>query len=371
VDVSGGNLLGRWTRTLGPESEIQLQAYYDQTFRRIPNTLAEDLDTFDLDFQHRFSAGDAHNVVWGVGYRMIDDEIVNGPGLAFLPPLVTREWFSGFVQDEITLVPDQLELTLGTKAEHNEYSGLEVQPGIRLSWNPAEGQSVWVAVSRAVRTPSRIDREFFVPRDPPFTLLQGGPDFDSEKLTAYELGYRVQLASRVSAGLATFYHDYAELRSLERVNPATPFPVVIGNGLTGQSYGAEFTVDYHVHDAWRLHAGLTRLLIDFRARPGSTDTSGGSSEAHDAGHQFFLRSSVDLPHGWEFDVAYRHVGEITDQGVPSYGELDARLAWRVSDELEISLVGQNLLHDQHAEFGAAAARQEIERSIHGRITWRH
>jgi iron complex outermembrane receptor protein len=367
--VDGGNVIGRWSHTFSERSDLKLQMYYDRTHRRISNAFAEVLNTYDVDFQHRFPLGERQNVVWGLGYRFIKDDIGNSPGLAFLPPQVSRQWLSGFVQDEIALVKDRLHLTLGTKIERNAYTGIEYQPSSRLDWKLNQHQTIWAAVSRAVRTPSRIDRELFVPARPPF-LLAGGPTFDSEELLAYELGYRIQPYQRLSLSLATFYNAYNNLRSIEQVNPPARLPVVIGNGLKGESYGAEFTGDYRVAERWRLRAGYTELQIHIRLKPGSTDTTLGSGESHDANRQFFLRSSLDLPRHIELDSTFRYVSRITNQSVPAYGELDLRLGWRPNPSLEFSLVGQNLLHNQHVEFGSPNARREIERSMYGKVIWR-
>lgn len=373
IDVSGGNLLGRWSRVLGVSSDFHLQAYFDRTHRLVPGTFGEDLETYDVDFQHRFPLAARQDIVWGLGYRLTRDDITNYPVLAFLPARVSRQWFTAFVQDEIALVRDRLQLTLGTKIEHNDYTGFEYQPSARLAWKLSPQQTVWGAVSRAVRTPSRIDRELYAPRDPPFTLLVGNPNFTSEVLLAGELGYRVQPQPRLSFSLATFYNDYDKLRSVELANPPAPFPITLGNGLRGASYGAELSADYRVTETWRLRAGYTELRIHFSHKPGSTDTSVGTSEAQDPRHQALLRSSLDLPGNWQLDATYRYVGSIDDQNVPSYSEADLRLAWLPRPAIELSLVGQNLLHDRHAEFGSLAGpppRQEIERGVYGKALWR-
>ena len=367
--VDGGNVIGRWSHKFSERSDLKLQLYYDRTHRRIPNTFAEVLNTYDVDFQHRFPLGERQDIVWGLGYRFINDNVNNSPGLAFLPPRVSRQWLSGFVQDEITLVKHRLHLTFGTKIEHNDYTGYEYQPSGRLAWKLTQRQTIWAAISRPVRTPTGIDREIFVPASPPF-LLNGGPAFDSEELLAYELGYRIQPSERLSLSLATFYNSYNDLRSLEQVNPPAHLPIVIGNGLKGESYGAELTGDYRVADRWRLRAGYTELQIHIRPKPGSSDTTLGSGESHDANRQFFLRSSLDLPRHFEFDSTFRYVSRIANQRVPAYGELDQRLAWQPNPSLEFSLVGQNLLHNRHVEFGSPNARREIERSIYGKVIWR-
>lgn len=369
VRVSGGNVLGRWTRTFSGKSNLTLQWYYDRTHRRIPGTFAEDLGTYDVDFQHRFPIGKRHDVTWGAGYRLIDDQQHNDyPVLAFLPAHVRREWFSVFAQDEITLLQDRLHLTLGTKLEHNYYTGLESQPGARLAWLPAREQTVWAAVSRAVRTPSRIDSEFYAPRDPPFTLLQGNPDFASEELLAYELGWRVQPQPQLSLALALFYHDYNRLRSTERVNPAAPLPFFLGNGQEGTATGGELTADYHVTGSWRLRAGYTQLHLRLRNKPGSTSPPPTHTDPE---HQFTLRSLLDLPGQIEWDATYRYVAHIASSRVPAYDELDLRLGWQPTAALEFSLVGQNLLRPRHGEFNPPASRQQIARGFYGKIIWRH
>jgi iron complex outermembrane receptor protein len=271
-------------------------------------------------------------------------------------------------------VPTKWYFTIGTKLEHNEYTGFEIQPSARLAWRINERHSLWTAVSRAVRTPSRIDGELQASGNTATPILQANPDFQSEKLIAYELGYRTQITHRASAAIATFYSDYEDLRSIERVNPPAQFPVYIGNGLTGESYGAELTADYQVTDNWQLHAGYTELRVHLHRKPDSTDLNPGSSEAHDPEQFWSLRSALTLSRSTQLDVNYRHVGQIANQRVPAYGELDVRLAWRARPNVEVSVVGQNLLHAQHAESGTVSTslvntRKEVERSIYGKVSW--
>ena len=197
-------------------------------------------------------------------------------------------------------------LILGTKVEHNDYTGFELQPAGRVSWTTRRGGTLWAAVSRAVRTPSRIDRELFVPGQPPY-LLEGGPDFRSEDLLAYELGYRVQAQDRLRMTLATFYNRYDHLRSVEMVNPPAPLPIILANGLEGKSYGAELTADYRLTNTWQLRAGYTEMRVRTEAKPGSTDTTRASS---DPDRQLSLRSSLDLPAQLKLDADARYVGAI-------------------------------------------------------------
>jgi len=226
---------------------------------------------------------------------------------------------------------------------------------------------VWGAVSRALRTPSRIDRELFAPAQPPY-FLAGGPDFRSEEEIAYELGYRLQHRA-LQASLATFYNHYDGLRSLEQTNPPATLPLVIGNGLNGESYGAELSAGYQLTNRWRVRAGYTEMRVHIWAAPTSTDASGGRVESQSPDRQFSLSSSTDLPANLRIDGVFRYVGAIANQQLPAYAELDTRLTWSPTAQLDLSLVGQNLLHRRHAEFGSPTTRREIERGLHGSVAW--
>jgi iron complex outermembrane recepter protein len=366
--LNGGNVMGRWARTLSPTSDIRVRVYFDRTYRDNPGVFAEGLNTYDAEFQHRILLGRRHNVVWGVSYRLLDDHVRNSGPLTFLPTDISRSLFAGFLQDEITLVPERLSVALGTKLEHNEYTGFEIQPSARVNWRMSRSGTLWAAVSRALRTPSRIDRELFAPANPPY-VLAGGPDFRSEELMAYELGYRLQRRA-LMLSLSTFYNRYDGLRSVEQANPPAALPLVIGNGAEGESYGAELSADYRVADAWRVRAGYTELRVNLWAKPTSTDPSAGSNESFSPDRQFSLNSSVDLPLDLRVDGGLRYVGRIANQQLPAYTELDARLTWSPTAQLALSIVGQNLLHRRHAEFGTLAARREIERGLHGAVEWK-
>jgi iron complex outermembrane receptor protein len=366
--MSGSNVIGHWSHVLGENSDLRLQIYYDHTFRSIPGSFSQTLDTYDVDFQHRFPVGHAHVLVWGFGFRMVDDDIVNTPANAFLPPQVSRQWSNLFVQDKIVLVEDRLRLTAGTKLEHNDVTGYEFEPSARLAFTPDKDNTIWTAVSRAVRTPSRVDTDLFSPATPPYRIA-GGPNVISEKLLAYEVGYRVQFDPRVAVSLATFYNDYEDLRSLEPLNPPAAFPAVISSGLRGHSSGAELSADWWVADWWRLHAGWTELRVSSEPQPGSPDRGTSRSIAMDPNRQLSLRSQLTLPANWEADAALRYVGPINSQKLPGYTELDLRLGWRPSPAWELSLVGQNLLHDHHPEFNAPSSRREIQRSLYGKASW--
>jgi len=371
IAVSGRNVIAKWSRTLSERSSLAAHLYYDRTHRDIPGLFGEDLDTYDFDLQHRTRLGDRHDVVWGLGYRNINDRTVIGSdsSLAFLPLHVAREWFTGFVQDEIALLPDRVHLTLGTKIEHNDYTGFELQPSGRVNWTLSPSATLWAAVSRAVRAPSRIDRELFAPAKPPYFLV-GGPDFHSEEQLAYELGYRYHQGS-LALSMATFYSRYHGLRSLEQVNPPAPVPLVIGNGQDGESFGAEMTAEYWLTNRWRVHAGYTELRVHVWPNPGSTDASRGATESQIPDRQFLLLSSVDLPAHVGLSAWFRAIDDINNELVPAYAELNVTLTWQPTSKLDLSVVGQNLLHDQHREFGAATSptRRDIQRGVYGAVAW--
>lgn len=364
----GENVLGRWSRNFSETSALALQMYFDHTSRNAPGTLRDELTTYDVDFQHRFLWNARHSIVWGASYRMYNSETVGTTAQHYIPANRTLTVFSGFIQDEIGLLQDQVKFTFGTKIEHNEYTGVEYQPSVRLAWLIDPRQNLWGAVSRAVRTPARIDREQYLPGGPPYTRI-GNDTFESEELLAYELGYRVQPTQRLSLAAAAFYDDYDKVRSIERVNPAAAVPTIIGNGQQGESYGVELTADYLVTDWWRLHVADTEIRVQLRPRPGSSDVSYGANESFDPRHQFSVRSSFDLPRGWQLDASYRRISALNNQNTPAYGELDLRVAWRASEKLELSLTGQNLLHRRHWEFIAQGGIRQIERSVYGKLLW--
>ena len=369
IRVNGMNVLGRWSRQLAQNSDVKLQVYYDRTHRRIPGSFTQDIDTYDVDFQHRLPLGSAHDLVWGLGFRLVADDVVNTPANAFLPPRVSRASFSAFTQDEIALRKDLLHLTVGTKIEHNDYTGFEFEPSARLAWTPDKRQTIWGAISRAVRTPSRIDRDLFSPATPPYRIA-GGEKVVSEKLMAYEFGYRVKLEAGLALSLATFLNNYDDLRSLEPLAPPLAFPVEASSGLRGRSTGAELTAEWRATSLWRLRAGWTELRVRSEPQSGTLDRGTRDSIARDPNHQVALHSLLDLSAKWECDVDLRYVAPIQTQAVPGYTECDLRLGWRPSPAWELSLLGQNLLHPRHAEFNTPGARRELQRAIFGKASWR-
>ena len=368
VEVDGGNVIGRWTRELGKDSNLTLQAYFDRTHRLIPQVFEEERNTYDLELHHQFQSGE-HAIVYGANYRASQDDIGNlGPSLAFLPASDTQHLVSAYFQDEWYLVPDLFSITAGTKIEYNTLSGFEIQPTARFLWLPAKGQTIWGAISRAVRTPTRIDQDLVAPN--PSTglpvFLAGTSEFDSEELVAYELGYRSKLMERLSFDLAVFYNDYDNLRSQE-VQPNGA--ILLENLQEGESYGGTLSAKWRVADWWELDGSVSLLQLAIRGRGGSNDESGGTGEANDPDTSFLAHSAIDLPGNVQFDSYLRFVDELPNPATPSYLELDLRLAWSPFKDLEIAIVGRNLLHDSHAEFAGTTITREVPRSVYGTLRW--
>lgn len=368
-DVSGGNLLGRWSQTFSERSNYSLQVYYDTAAFRQP-TLAsafapfgysqDRLDTLDVDFQNQLGLGSDTTLIWGLGYRNLEDDFEPAPGLALNPPKLRQDLVSGFAQLSFQLRPE-VEFTIGSKLEYNNYTGVEVQPSARLQWTAAKDQLIWTSVSRAVRTPSRVDRDIAEPSSPPFILV-GGENFNAETLIAYEAGYRGRLNSQTLVSAALFYNQYDRIRSVA-LTPTTILPFFFANDLEGHTYGAELTATYQVNSSWRLIAGYDYLRDDIHVRPGGFDLNNALNETADPQNQFSLRSSTDLPHGLELDGQFRWIDSFTINNngkpatVPSYADLDLRIGWQATRRFSVALVGQNLLHKSHPEYGAPGPAQ--------------
>jgi iron complex outermembrane receptor protein len=363
-DVSGGNIVARWQHRIDDTSSMRLQAYFDRTHREHLGAFGEKLDIFDLDFQHLWMPLKGHTLVWGGGYRYARDDITNSAALAFLPAQRSLKWGNVFAQDDVALAKT-VNLTLGLKLEGNPYSGHEWLPNLRLGWQPADHSLLWGALSRAVRAPSRIDREFYVPGQPPF-VLAGNDTFASEIANVAEIGYRTQWSSLVSFSITAFHHRYPNLRSVEPVTPR----LTLGNGFKGRTSGVEGWGSWRLMPAWRLAGGFVLLREHFDRKEGSRDVGGPSQIANDPRQTAQLRSSWDVTPKIEFDVAARYVGRLPDPVVPAYTVVDARLGWRVIPDLELSLVVQNAFDRKYSEFGTVAARAEFDRAFFVKAQWK-
>jgi len=386
---SGGDLLLRWNHRWAGGSKTTLQMYYDRTERSSVSDRTIH-DVFDLDFQNQIQFGGRHDVVWGLGFRSTVEKIRGSFEVSFTPSNRTLLLFSGFAQDEITLVRDRLRLTLGAKLEHNDFTGLEVQPSLRLLWTPHRRHTLWAAVARAVRTPSvgeqsvRLNSAAFPGPEGMTYLLAflGDPDFKSEDLLAYEFGYRAQPGKRLSLDVAAFYNVYHHLASAE---PGIPFlesspspphlvlPIHLGNQVDGAGYGIEVAASYTPVRPWKLSGSYSWLRTQVRHDPSNPNISSLSLPGDNPQHQFQLHSYLSLPRSFEFDTNLFYIDELKTQGIPRYTRLDTRLAWHPKEKLELSCGLQNLLNAQHPEFSSTLGIQgsaQVKRSYYGKITWR-
>ncbi len=360
-DFTGGNILGRWAHAFGEANSLEVQAYYDRNIRHELSGVDSDTQTWDIALQHAVTPFENHNVVWGAGYRFIDDEVISPPGsFAFLDP-EQRELYSAnlFVQDQWRLRED-LILTLGLKLETGTFRDLEPLPSLRLGWRVSDNAFLWGAASRAVRIPSRIDRNLTAPG-----FLEGGA-FIREELWAYELGYRGQPTATTTLSVSLFYNDYDDLRTAD-IGPGFTFPIQLANSARGRTWGAEVWGTWDVTPMWRLSAGLFAMEKDFELKPGSRDLSGIASAGDDPDFQATLRSQFDLTEAVDIDISLRAVDDL--RTVPAYVEADARLGWRLNDKVELSLSGANLLDERHFESDNAGTRRQIGRTVQIGLRW--
>ena len=391
LEVHGGNLLGRWSRRFSPRSDLALQAYADYAVRTQASQFGSiGVTTIDLDFQHHFGLGSRHDILWGLGYRLISDEVSGAFPVGFDPPSRNVNLITGFIQDEVGVVPDRLTLNLGSKFEHNSYTGFELQPTARFLWTPSLSTSVWAAVSRAVRTPSRIDSDLRLVAQvfdaPPITRIEalGSDTLEAETLIAYEAGYRVVPHERISLDVSLYYHDYSRLRSLAPGAPALEgsvvvVPFTVGNDAHARSYGGTASATVRASPWWRVRASYTYLNmtagLEDDVLPGTiADVNPGLNPSHQAG----LWSAFDLPGNLELDVMGRYVSELdgsqaAGDEVDEYVQADARLGLALTQSFRVALIGRNLLSRRRIEFVQSAAIPgrggAIERQLRARLTW--
>ncbi|HEY1604388.1 MAG TPA: TonB-dependent receptor plug domain-containing protein [Allosphingosinicella sp.] len=350
----GRNLLARWTHKTGEDSAFQLQAYYDDYWRRI--TLVTDrLQTLDAEAQYNLRLG-ANGLVFGAGVRTTRDLFLNGLNAFALVPDSERLWIgNAFAQDRIAL-GRTLDLIAGLKLEESSFAGLEALPNLRLAYHPSDKILFWTAVSRAVRTPSRIDRQLTFPG-----LVPPALDFQSEKLVAYEAGYRGQPSRTTSLSVSFYYNVYDDIRTTEALPGGTTFRLM--NGLAGETYGVEAWLTRQLMPWWRVSLGAATIGKHFHMKPGHADLTNDRALGTDPGHQLSARSSIDLTRRLHFDVAARAVGGIKGTPpVPAYVEADARLGWDVGP-FELYVAGENLLHKTHLESNDPSRAQRIARSV--------
>lgn len=391
-EISGFNTLGRWGRSLSETSSVEAQLYYDRT-QREDDLLDNDRDTIDFSAQHTFALGERNDLIWGVGYRYSRSEsaAVNPLAVSINDSTLTTHLYSAFIQDDFKLIPEKLTLTVGSKFEHNDFTGFEVQPSGRLAYKPAENQTIWGSVARAVRTPSDVEGfdglrlavggPAFVGQPPApapglyVPVLFGNPDAEAEILMAYEIGYRIQPTQRLSFDLAAFYNDYDDLLTLQPTGVYVPGAPVgtdmqtFRNLAHGKTYGGEFAANWFPTDTLQVSGSYSLLFSDITGPTPAVAAYGDGVDDSAPTHQASLRATQQITEDVDVTGQLRYVDNVASH--PSYLEGDLRVAWRPIEDLELSLVGQNLFDSSHPEFapGLGGALVEVPRSVYGRLSW--
>jgi iron complex outermembrane receptor protein len=389
VVLGGDDIIGVWNHTLKNGSDMRLHAYYDR-YDRLDLGVRETRHTVDFDFHHHFKAGSRNDIVWGVGYRITSDRFLPGYAATYVPLHRADGLFSGFVQDEIRL-GDKVWLTVGSKFEHNAYTGFEYQPSAQLVWTPTDRQTVWLSAARAIRQPARS--EFGLQVDvATFPLPNGGlgvvkltgaANKDAEKVHDYEVGYRAQPSRRLSLDIAGFLSRYG---SSETVEPGTPFfvtdpgpphivfPSIFDDQAHAVTYGLEAQGNWKVTSRWRISPGFSVIHLRVTGDPASRDPNPGLPSSKTPEHQFEVHSFLNLTHNLDCDSAVFYVGSLREASTPTpgYTRVDTRIGWRIGEYLELSIAGQNLLSPRHAEFQDANGQLHTlaQRSVFGKVTWR-
>ncbi|MEN0035483.1 MAG: TonB-dependent receptor [Cellvibrio sp.] len=378
----GINLLGRWIDKRDDGSQLSIQSYVDWAKRDEPVNFIDDRMTYDLDAQYNFAPLQRHDIILGAGFRYLTDDQRGDRNTTFSPQQRRNNLYSAFVQDKITLAPDTWFLTLGSKFEHNDFSGFEVQPNARLQWHPDQNKTVWAAISRAVRTPTPLEEDVtstLITAQNIRAALVPNDHFKSEQLTAYELGYRHQLTNDLSLDLAAFYNDYEHLRtttaSAENVtvvnNGVDPIhiliPFMFTNDMKGTTEGIEAVLSWNIRPDLKLAANYSYMNMSLTALDPTQETDEKLAPKHQAGVKLFWNMTTK----WTLDVTTSYVDKLPITGVDSYVRMDVNLGTQVSKSLRINITGQNLLEDRQREFGGIEDINvgEIERSLFAKLTW--
>jgi iron complex outermembrane receptor protein len=385
VTLSGGNILGRWNHVFSSRRDATLQFYFDEYRRGGPSDI-DVRDTIDFDFQNHVVLGTRQDLIWGVGYRHTVDDTEGTVDEALVPADSSKQLFNLFVQDQITLKPNRLNLYVGTKLEDSYFTGFDLLPSIHLSWTPNAHRTFWAGISRASRTPTRRDvglvADLAALPGPAEVVLLGNPHIQSEHVIAYELGYRAQPTERFSIDVAAFVSAYHNLESTEpqppfiepgSVPPLLVFPKLLGNKMHGTTDGVEAFIKWKVVNHWTISPGYSFLQMLLHTDANSLDTTSVVQvEGANPRHQAQLRSHLELWRGFAWDANAYFVGRLPAQSVPSYTRLDSQLTWRLRESVSLSVVGQNLIEDHHVEFNDPFQRvnsAQVKRSAYAKFTW--
>ena len=386
LDAAGGNLLARWTHTFANGSDTSVQAYYDQ-FQRNDLEQPDREHTLDVDFQHHFAAGSSQDIVWGLGYRSQAVNLPPGYEISATPPLRTDSLYSAFFQDEIKIA-STVSLTLGSKIEHNAYTGFEYEPNARIAWAPDARQTLWASASKAIRQPSRLETGVglelgstpIAPGLAQSVQLLPNPNFLSEQVRDYEVGYRRQWNKRVSLDADVFLSFYRDLATFEPQalvivpGPVTLFqvPVMYGNKGRANDYGGELSLNFSVSSRWRISPGYSLVHINYWLEPSSVDTLTVPLAGNTPRNMVQIRSTINLSRRLQWDQTVYWSQAFANGTIPGHARVDSRLAWKASESVELSLTGQNLLRPEFLEFGdfEEVVGTEAARSLIGKIVWR-
>ncbi len=385
--LAGGNALMRWEHQFDEDSDWSLQVFYDRTERAADRIgFREDRDTVDVDFQHRFPWADWHSIIWGLGYRNTSDRVRNSFQLALTPPTRSLDTYSAFLQDEMTITEDLLFFTAGTKVSHNAFTGFEIQPTARWLWTPSERQSIWASVSRAVRVPSRATDDVQIvtapsnfPIFPTFPVVRGDRAIEAEQVLAWEVGMRAAPTDEFYWDLAAFYNKYEDLQVFRAGTPGFDptlgvfaLPLTLFNGADADTYGFELASTWQIHPRWTTRGAYSFLVVDMEYSP--LAFAANSTESNPR-NQFFTHNSWDLGCNWQFDVVGRYVDTLSSLNIPSYFQMDSRLAWTPTAHLEFAVVGRNLLDSHQPEFNddtiAGVFATEVQRELYGMMSLRY
>jgi iron complex outermembrane receptor protein len=363
--IEGANLLGRWQRQ-SDHGDWQLQGYYDRTERAEPiGGVAFELQTVDLELQRRMDYRQ-HRVVLGAGARVHWYDITSSASLAFDPESRTMVLGNIFAQDTISL-PRSVELTLGLKAERDEFSGWNWLPDVRLAWQVSETSLLWASASRAIRSPTPFDQDV-IESVGDLVFLTGNDSFDPEQVDAFEIGYRIQPSSRFSLSASVFYNDYDDLRTIEPASPTQFLPLKWDNLMEGHTYGFEAWAKWQVTDWWRLSPGVRLLRKNLEFSEGASALIGLEQSGNDPKAQGLLTSSMDLGPNVTLDATLRHVDDLPAPALDSVTELNASLGWHIWRGLDVSVSGFNLLHSRHLEYPAPSG-EYISRTYLVQARW--
>ena len=388
VNLGGGFIQGTWNRQYSPRSDTTLEFSYDRYER--DDQLQESRGTLDVNFQQHVRLAARHDFVWGIEFRDSSSRTDGNLFISFVPANRHTQLYGAFAQDEISMLDNELHLTLGTKIEHNYYTGFNVMPSARVVWTPSPNQALWAAVSDAVRSPADLDTSIrasvssFTEPDGTQAVVSvvGNARLDDEALIAYEFGYRRIISNRISFDFAAYYNDY---NHQETVEPGTPFsvdtpppthlivPLVFENRMHGETHGLEIAANWKVKNRWTLSPGYAFETIHMHLSPSSSDTTsvpeaqGGSPD-----HSAQIRSHLALPRAFSWDSSAYFVDRLTDPRVPSYTRIDSGLSWQFAEKARLSMIGQNLARDRHIEFvdlTGSVRTTQIKRGAYAELSW--